>query len=145
LPALVLANLVVTAYLTGLIWTIQVVHYPLFAYVGDRAFAAYHGLHTQRITIVVGLPMVVELALGALLVAFRPTMFPAVAAWACLSLTALVWLSTFFVSVPLHGRLTDGGYDAVQVVRLVRTNWPRTIAWTMRLAILTYGLLGMLR
>ncbi len=145
MQGLVLANLVLTGYLTGLIWTIQVVHYPLFQEVGAAQFPRFHALHGNRISAVVALPMVVELGLSVLLVAFRPSAFPALAAWVCLALTLLIWLSTFLVSVPIHGRLGETGHDARHIARLVRTNWTRTVAWTLRLAILTYGLSGMLR
>ena len=141
---IVLANLIVTGYLTGLIWTIQVVQYPLLAQVGEGAFVRYHRGHTARISYVVAAPMVVELALSVALALYRPATFPAAAAWACLLLTVLVWLSTFFVSVPIHDKLSSG-YDAARIARLARTNWPRTAAWSARLIILTLGMLALLR
>lgn len=75
--AVVLANLVVTGYLAGLIWCIQIVHYPLFATVGDAAFPGYHRAHLTRISAIVAAPMVVELVLSALLIAFHPPLLPA--------------------------------------------------------------------
>lgn len=140
----VLANVVVTGYLTGLIWTVQVVQYPLFARVGENAFVRYHRGHTARISYVVAGPMVVELALAVALALYRPVAFPAAAAWACLLLTVLVWLSTFFVSVPIHDKLSSG-YDATRIALLTRTNWPRTTAWSARLVILALGTLALLR
>ena len=38
------------------------------------------------------------------------------------------------VQVPLHRRL-QGGFDAAAHRRLVRTNWLRTAAWTLRAAL----------
>jgi len=140
----VLANVLVTGYLTGLIWTIQIVHYPLFMQVGADAFPAYHRLHSSRISAIVAAPMAVELLLSVVLALYRPALFPASAAWACLLLTALVWLSTFVVSVPIHKGLSSG-HDATRIARLVLTNWPRTIAWTLRLIILALGTLTLLR
>ncbi|MEM9735245.1 MAG: hypothetical protein AAF908_01395, partial [Pseudomonadota bacterium] len=46
-------------------------------------------------------------------------------------LLGLVWASTFFVQVPLHGKL-ERGHDATLVRRLVMTNWLRTFLWTAR-------------
>ena len=48
-----LANAAVACALTGLIWTIQVVHYPLFARVGEAEWRAYEREHQRRITLVV--------------------------------------------------------------------------------------------
>ena len=46
--------------MTGLIWFVQVVHYPLFAKVGSEAFSLYESLHTQKTGLVVGPVMLVE-------------------------------------------------------------------------------------
>lgn len=142
--AVVLANLVVTGYLAGLIWCIQIVHYPLFAAVGDAAFPDYHRAHLTRISAFVAAPMVAELALSALLIAFHPSGFPLWVAWGCALLTVGVWLTTFLLSVPLHDRLTHGGHDRAVIASLVVTNWPRTAAWTLRLALLVYGTLSVM-
>ena len=42
-----------------------------------------------------------------------------------------VWISTAFVQVPCHRRLAAGCEPGV-IRRLVRTNWVRTCAWTLR-------------
>ena len=88
--------------------------------------------------------MIVELALSVALALYRPTVFPVAAAWACLLLTVLVWLATFFVSVPIHDKLSSG-YNAAHIARLARSNWPRTAAWSARLVILALGTLALLR
>ena len=35
-----------TMFMVGLIWLVQIVHYPLFAHVGADTFLAYHQRHT---------------------------------------------------------------------------------------------------
>jgi hypothetical protein len=39
--------------------------------------------------------------------------------------------STIFLSVPLHEKLANSPSADIGA-QLVRTNWPRTIAWTLR-------------
>ena len=46
-------------------------------------------------------------------------------------LAALIWLMTWAVQVPAHRRL-ESGFDPMACRRLVRSNWARTIAWTLR-------------
>ncbi len=118
----------VTWALVGLIWTIQMVHYPLFAQVGPEHFVAYHRRHTREITLVVGPLMLAELVTAALLV-LEGNRDP----WllASLPLLALIWISTGFVQIPLHNTLTTG-FDAHAHRRLVTTNWWRTAAWSAR-------------
>jgi hypothetical protein len=43
----------------------------------------------------------------------------------------LIWLSTFVLSVPCHSRL-NLGFCQKTVFKLVATNWPRTIIWSLR-------------
>ena len=50
-----------TLAMMGLIWFVQVVHYPLYAKVGPQAFAEYHALHVSRTTSVVAPLMLAEL------------------------------------------------------------------------------------
>ena len=118
-----------TLFMTGVIWFVQVVHYPLFARTGAAGFADYERDHARRTGWVVGPAMMLELLL-ALALAARGGM----AAWAGLALLAVIWLSTALVQVPLHRRL-QGGFDAAAHRRLVRTNWLRTAAWTLRAAL----------
>jgi hypothetical protein len=125
---LLLAHAAATWALVGLIWTVQLVQYPLFADVGPDAFPAFHARHTRQITWVVAPLMLAELATAVLLVARGPA-----SPWLLASLVPLaaVWLSTWLVQVPLHDRLADG-FDAAAHGRLVATNWIRTAAWTLR-------------
>jgi hypothetical protein len=129
-PWLVVGHAAVTLYLVGLIWTIQVVHYPLFLAVGRAQFAAYERAHCRRIGAIVMVPMLLEAALVGL-VWLRAPSAHALAADVGLAGLAGVWLSTFLLQVPCHRRL-ERGYDEAAIRRLVATNWLRTAAWTLR-------------
>mgnify|MGYP001004379549 FL=1 len=114
--------------LVGLIWTIQCVHYPLFALVGAENFASYHQRHTTQITWIVAPLMLTELGSAAWLV-----IAGARDPWLLASLIPLAfnWLSTWRVQIPLHDRLA-GGFEAQVHRRLVRSNGWRTASWTLR-------------
>jgi len=122
-----LAHAAATWFMVGLIWFVQVVHYPLFAGVGETGWAEYSLRHQKQTTLVVGPVMLVELVTAVLLLAMAPGLLTIAGA----VLLGLVWASTFFVQVPLHGRLGDG-HDALVMRRLVATNWARTALWTAR-------------
>ncbi|MDJ0522835.1 MAG: hypothetical protein QNJ90_12275 [Planctomycetota bacterium] len=117
--------------LVGLIWTIQLVHYPLMDGVGRERFDAYHKRHTLAITWIVGPLMLTELLTAVPLAIAPPQGVSAWSAWAGLALIAVTWMVTAFVSVPQHQRL-EAGFEADAHRRLVRTNWIRTAAWTAR-------------
>lgn len=126
-----IANLVSTLFLVGLIWTIQVVHYPLFGAVGEAGFVDYQVKHQAFITPVVGPPMIIEIVTAILLVSFCPTVIPKRTAILGVVLVVVIWLSTAFIQVPCHNELTTG-FNASVHDRLVASNWIRTIAWSLR-------------
>ena len=126
-----LLNVLSTLVMIGVIWTVQIVHYPLFAGVGEAGWGAYEAQHQQRITWVVGPTMLVELVTAVWLVIARP---PGIPPWALILgavLVGVIWASTAFVQVPLHNAL-GGRFDPSAHARLVATNWLRTLAWTVR-------------
>ncbi|HRE08481.1 MAG TPA: hypothetical protein PKX00_22870 [Opitutaceae bacterium] len=142
LPTLVLAQLVLTAFLCGLIWVVQGVLYPLFALVGPAEFPAFHSAEMNRIGWIVAPLMTVELllALGAVLSAPRDSL-----PWLAAAFLAVVWASTAFIQVPLHQELSVTGYDAERLGRLTAGNWIRTLAWTARGVVLWVWLRRLLR
>ncbi|WP_199726436.1 hypothetical protein [Acidipila sp. EB88] len=117
----------------GLIWFIQVVHYPLFLQVTPSQFPVYEAAHANRTTYVVAPLMLLELASALLLLVprMRPPQVSAPEAWIGVALVAVLWGSTAFIQVPLHNRL-HLAYSAPLIQRLVRTNWIRTVAWSAR-------------
>lgn len=120
-----------TLIMVGLIWFVQVVHYPLFGAVGTDGFASYARRHAQLTSWVVGPPMLIEAASALALLFFAPPGVPAFILWLGLALLALIWLSTALFQVPAHTRLQQG-FDPVLHQGLVRSNWIRTLAWSGR-------------
>jgi hypothetical protein len=130
---LLLAHALSSCFMTGLIWFVQVVHYPLFSRVGVESLTEYERQHQKRTTWVVGPVMFVEGVTTALLMLplFRPA---AVGLWLPLTggvMLLVIWCSTAFLQVPMHNRLSSG-FDAKAHLTLVNTNWIRTILWSAR-------------
>lgn len=132
LPELLLTtHLAATLFMTGVIWFVQVVHYPLFSTMAPSVFPTYEQRHATLTTRIVAPPMLVESATAMLLFWIRPV---DVSTWSLsigLALLAVIWLSTVLVQVPSHDALTRG-FDPAVHRRLVRTNWVRTAAWSLR-------------
>ncbi len=137
---LVVLHAIPTLFMAGVIWIIQVVHYPLYRRVGQDSFGDYEREHCARISWVVLPMMVLELAFASLL-ALAPPPGRSALAWQGLALLAVVWLSTFLIQVPCHRRL-ERGFDASAAKRLVATNWIRTIAWSLRAGVAVALLAG---
>lgn len=128
---LLILHAAVTWALFGLILTIQLVHYPLFARVGEAGWSAYEREHQARITSLVGPLMLAELLSAGWLASHPPSNLPAWSLWLGLGLVLAIWISTGLEQSPLHGRLSKT-FDAQLHARLVGGNWIRTLAWTWR-------------
>lgn len=128
---LLLSHLTATLFMLGVIWFVQIVHYPLFATVGGADFHAYEQRHTALTTWVVAPPMLLEAFTALLIFWFRPIGVEAWQLWIGLTLLVIIWLSTALIQVPCHEMLSQG-FDPVVHQRLVTTNWIRTIAWSSR-------------
>jgi hypothetical protein len=138
------AALASALFMTGLIWFVQVVHYPLFGAVGSGSFPEYHRRHAALTTLVVGMPMLVELGASVGLVAMRPAGASTWLVWASLLLVLGVFGSTALVQVPLHERLS-GGFEVGAHRALVASNAVRAILWTAHsgvLLVLLWQVLG---
>lgn len=136
---LFLIHLMSTLCMTGIIWFVQVVHYPLFAEVGQTGFARYELLHQRWTGWVVAPLMLIELGTAIGMIAIGNTWPHAASLWIGLGLLLLIWGSTFFIQVPLHTQL-GAGSDEAAIRRLVRSNWIRTIAWTLRMGLICWWL-----
>ncbi len=126
-----------TLVLVGVIWIIQLVQYPFFSEVREDNFPKYHAAYTFWITPIVALAMIVEFLSSIFIVFYAPENIDAKLIYFGLLLTIVVWLSTFSIQVPMHNKLALG-FDAQAHKKLVNSNWIRTIAWSMRGALVLY-------
>ena len=126
---LLVVHLTAVAYLTGLVWVVQLVVYPGFRGVGPTAaWPAFHDAHGRAMALAVVVPWAAQGVTLALLLLDRPAGVPRPLVLLAAALGLATALVTVLSSVPLHGRLQP--YDAALAGRLLATNWLRTAAWT---------------
>jgi len=127
---LLLIHALVTIFMTGLIWFVQVVHYPLMAMVGESGFTEYEAKHMDRTSRVVGPAMLIEVLAAAALAASPPEGRQSLV-WIGVALLAVIWFSTAALQVPRHRALRER-FDEKAIRSLVSTNWVRTACWSAR-------------
>jgi len=137
--SILLANVVSTLFLVGLIWMVQVVHYPLFDDVGEQNYVSYQKRHQNNITWIVGPMMLTELVTAIALIWYPIEGVDKSLVYTGIGLVVLIWLSTAFIQVPCHEKLVKG-FDLAAHKWLVNSNWIRTLAWTARGGIVTWML-----
>lgn len=124
-----------TFMLCGLIWTIQLVHYPSFRFIELNKFTEFQSFHSKKITLIVAPLMLLEL-ITALIHFTNSPKTPA--SFTAISMVATVWIVTAFISVPCHNILAQG-YHSPAHNKLVSSNWIRTAAWSLRSALLLWS------
>ena len=126
------AQALASAAMCGLIWFVQVVHYPLFARTDTTHSPDYAEENQRRTAPVVLPPMLVEAVTATLIAITPPQAIGRPAALAGLAMVAALWLSTLLVQMPLHAQLKHAGHTPATVAALVQSNWLRTILWSAR-------------
>lgn len=132
---LYLLNTASTLYMCGLIWFVQIVHYPLLANVPAADAPGYAQAHQRRTAWVVIPAMVIEAITAGLLCIWPPAGFPRWASVLAAVGVVVIWISTFSLQVPRHARLARS-FDPQAQRELVRTNWLRTASWSLRALLL---------
>ena len=127
--------------MVGIIWFVQIVHYPLMADVGQEGFRRYSQRHIERTQWVVSGPMLMEALTAAAMLAWYPLHLLSPILMVAEVMLLVVWLSTACLQLPLHWRLTQG-FDHQRLQKLVRSNWIRTIAWTARAVLVGFVLIS---
>ncbi|MTI87652.1 MAG: hypothetical protein FH748_06760 [Balneolaceae bacterium] len=127
-------------FLMGVIWCVQLVHYPSFRYTDEENFPLFHRQHSLRIGLIVAPVMLLELITSTLLFLTEHWFsFNSIGFY----LVLLIWISTALLSVPLHSKLRKEKKSSL-INRLVYTNWVRTLLWTAKSAINFWVLLTIL-
>ncbi len=132
-------NIFCSFFMCGLIWLVQLVHYPFFSRAERSQFTEHIRFHGMRISFVVLPVMIAELISSILLTLYAPS-FQTIHLIG-LIVVILIWLSTFLLQVPQHAKLTVG-FDEHAIRKLVHTNWIRTILWSVKSALSLYILLS---
>jgi len=118
--------------MVGVIWIIQLVHYPAYRYIDALEFTQYQNFHSTQISYFVAPVMLLELASGAWmfyqLTQSKNNLSIAITTFLTL---LIIWGLTFFKIVPLHNQLVSGK-NLVIIEHIIQLNWWRTILWTLR-------------
>ena len=139
--SLFLINAAASLFMCGVIWFVQLVHYPSFRQSQSPVFINLHRAHVSRTGLVVIPPMIIELGSSAWLAARAE--FLTSLNMAGLILVVALWISTFLIQVPIHRKLQQG-FNRLLVDRLVKSNWIRTLLWSLKAGLSVMGALWLL-
>ena len=121
-------HLISTAIIVGIIWVIQVVHYPSFYFIERDEYVSFQKFHMDKISYIVVPVMLIESISGFILIYNELNTVLLIS----MILLFFIWVLTGIFFVPIHQKLTSG-YQEELVEKLVKINWFRTTFWTIRL------------
>ena len=109
------------------LWLVQLVIYPSFLRVKTSELLSWHKAYTFRVSFVI-----LPLMFGQLVLAILSVMKDSsILEWLAVAFVLVCWILTFFVSVPLHRKIEQNDITKETLQRLIITNWPRTILWSL--------------
>ena len=128
-------HIVSTSIMVGVIWIMQLVHYPSFNFINIEDYKSFQEFHMKRISVIVIPAMTIELISGILIfwiyqtnnIFFNVSLF-------CLF---FIWFLTAILFSKMHQKVTLGDQISI-ITKLVNLNWLRTISWTFRLGLVLF-------
>jgi uncharacterized membrane protein len=135
MDTLFLTQLLVSFFLCGLIWIVQLVHYPSFKYIDKDVFVKFEVFHTRNISLIVVPAMIIELVTALLLFTSQPQ--SDIYILINLILVILIWIATLVFSMPYHNKLSKSK-DIKSINKLINTNWLRTAIWSTKSLLLLW-------
>jgi DMSO reductase anchor subunit len=110
-----------------LIWVVQLIVYPSFAFYNNTQLLKWHKTYTKAIALIV-----IPLMLGQLGIAIYQV-FLAQNSYTLVSIVLVVflWGITLLKFAPMHQQISEGNTQIQLLKTLVQMNWIRTIIWTL--------------
>lgn len=127
-----MVHLISTSIMVGLIWLIQVVHYPSFLFIDIEKYSKFQKFHMSRISYVVIPIMMIELLSGVYLFLFYTFSIYLIIE---LFILAITWILTGLFFSRMHTELVEK-FNKNIINKMINLNWFRTCFWSIRLVIL---------
>ena len=127
-------HIISTSIMVGVIWVIQLVHYPSFKYVNESDYIIFQKYHMSNISYIVFPVMFTELITALIILFFGEKSLFFVLSLICLF---LIWVFTGVLFTKYH-RILKEGKDLMIIEKMIKANWIRSLLWTMRLIMIFF-------
>lgn len=135
METILLFHIILSAFMTGVTWFVQLVHYPTLRILNREQYQEYNSIHFKPTTFITFPFMLLELISGVWLVVDKPNVNILPYFAVNLALILVIWVSTMVIQVPLHFKISK--YPSIkQVNKLIKSNWLRTIIWSGKIIFL---------
>ena len=124
---LLLITFALSAYGTGQVWLVQISGYPLWKFVSDDQFHAYHNAWWRSIWGVILAPAGLLCLCALMMLKWRTPITPAWSVWLGIGMQLILLVGTALWWGPLMARLEQpqGGVDPHRFHVLLNSHWMR--------------------
>jgi hypothetical protein len=119
-------------YNLGYILNGQLQHFALYPHLNPNGFADYMTQNNKFAFLPAVVPGFINLLLSVMLIWLKPAYLSDWNVYLFIALNVIVTVSTFIWQRSLHVELAETGFDAAKIQLLLRTNWIRTIAYSIQ-------------
>ena len=110
-----------------LIWMVQLIVYPSFAFYNNTQLLTWHKTYTKAIALIV-----IPLMLGQLgIVKYQVFLTQNTYTLVSIVFVVFLWGITLLKFAPMHQQISEGNTQIQLLKTLVQMNWIRTIIWTL--------------
>ena len=110
-----------------LIWMVQLIVYPSFAFYNNTQLLTWHKTYTKAIALIVIPLMLGQLGIAIYQVFLAQNVYTLVS----IVLVVFLWGITLLKFAPMHQQISKGNTQIQLLKTLVQMNWIRTIIWTL--------------
>ena len=110
-----------------LIWMVQLIVYPSFAFYNNTQLFSWHKTYTKAIALIVIPLMLGQLGIAIYQVFLAQNVYTLVS----IVLVVFLWGITLLKFAPMHQQISKGNTQIQLLKKLVQMNWIRTIIWSL--------------
>lgn len=129
-------QLISSGAILGVLWYLQLVHYPLLKKVKDN-FTAYETLSVRKILFFMTPWIILDVLVNVILALNLSSGFAGIIMGIILALSIFTWLMTFFFQIDIQQELLSG-FSLKSLKSVIRSSLIRTIIWSFKVALLVY-------
>ncbi len=110
-----------------LIWMVQLIVYPSFAFYNNTQLLTWHKTYTKAIALIVIPLMLGQLGIAIYQVVLAQNVYTLVS----IVLVVFLWGITLLKFAPMHQQISKGNTQIQLLKTLVQMNWIRTMIWSL--------------
>ncbi len=122
-----IARLIIDFGFLILIWMVQVIMYPAMYSIKRKNFAKWHEKYSTLISYFVAPLLFIQTGL----ITYQLLFLFDILLIAELALLSIIWVTTFFVAIPLHNQMNLEHRRKFLIQKLIGVNWIRTACWSL--------------